>query len=163
MRAGGVKPVKLAAIIALSACTGLIAACEDGSTDPARDQTDSAGLRAVDPACRLPLHRFAPTVRELVGTYLGIPTVRVDIAPNGRLTWNFEPIEQPRYGEYLRAMAAQDPPVLILFHPHPDAPCAAARHALVVAVRDGRCTARTCVFELPGAGLPPPPPPEPDR
>ena len=157
MRAGGVKPTRPAAAFAFIAA--LVAACGDVATEAGRDEAD-AGLRAVDPACRLPRHRFAPTVRELVGTYLGIPTVRVDIGPTGRLTWNFEPVEQPRYGEYLRAMAAQDPPVLILFHPHSEAPCAAARQALAIAVRDGRCTARTCVFELPGAGLPPPPPPD---
>jgi len=149
----------LAVILLLGAA--LLGACDrspsNPSPAPAPAVNSAAALKAGDAACRLPLGRFAPSLRRLVGSILSPPTNLVIIDPGGRIRGNSHLVDPQRRREYLAIAAPAETLTYLRIYPDREAPCDVVRDTLVAAVRVGRCTPRRCAFEWP-PGDPPPPP-----
>ena len=158
----GAATVKAAGILLF--CGALAAACHrsppDPSPVPAPAASSAAAPRAADAACRLPLDRFAPSLRNLTGSILSPPYSRVMIDREGRTLWNSQPVGRQRLGEYMAAEAAAGETIFLLIYPEKEAPCAAVQETLAAALDAGRCSPQRCAFEWP-PGVPPPPPPPP--
>ena len=153
------RPVP-AAILLL--CAALAAACDRSPPPPPPPDTGPraaapAPLAASDPACRLPLSRFAPSKLEIVGSVLGYPTNLVIVERSGRLLWNSVAIEPRLLEQYLESQSRIRPMAVLVVTPVRDAPCAAVREVLAAALRFGRCRRDRCAFEWPGTMAPPPP------
>jgi hypothetical protein len=136
-------------------CAALITACDPPTPPPAAPTS----LKASDPACSLPLRRFAASSLPFRRDIIDYPMNRVVIDPAGRLLWNGVPVEPRLLENYVEAQARVAPPILLVVTPFPDAPCAAVRQVLAVALSAGRCRPDRCVFEWPGTDAPPPPAP----
>ena len=154
--------VKAAAILLL--CAALTGACDQWSPEPspvpAPGVSSTAAIKAADASCRLPLDRFASSLRLLTGSILSPPYSRVMIDREGRILWNSQPVGRQRLGEYMAIEAAADEKIFLLIYPEKDAPCAIVQETLAAALDAGRCTPQRCAFEWP-PGFPPPPPPPP--
>lgn len=134
-------------------CAALIAACDRPPPPPAAP----ASLEASDPACALPLRHFAPSSLPFRRDIIDYPMNRIVVDRAGRLLWNGVPVAAPLLEDYIEAQAQAVPPILLVVTPFPDAPCAAVREVLAIALRAGRCRPESCVFEWPGTDAPPPP------
>jgi hypothetical protein len=151
MSAAKVKAAVVLLIVAVA-----LGACDRSLPDrsPVSDP-DSFRLRAADAACALPLERFAPSLRPLVGSRLDHPHDRVLVDREGRILWNGEAVEPQRLSQYIDKAAAAEPPIFLVVTPDREAPCAIVRETLVAAIGAGRCSPERCAFEWPSANAPP--------
>lgn len=138
-------------------CMALTGACDRSPERPVpAPAIPSAGpIKAADPACALPLGRFASHRTQLTGSFLDYPTNLVLIDRVGGLRWNGVPVGPQRLGEYVEHQARIEPPPILVIQPVRDAPCAVVRKTLSTALGLGRCTPQSCAFEWPGAMAPP--------
>jgi hypothetical protein len=161
--------MKLAEVIIralLLSCAALAAACDRSPPAPSpasdRGAAPAAPLKAANPACSLPLRHFAPSYLHLRGNVLEPPVNRVLVDRSGTVLWNSRSVGARLLEDYVASQASAAPPPILYVTPDREAPCAAVRQVLSVALRAGRCRPDRCAFEWPGTNAPPDPPPAPE-